>query len=101
MSRYWSVPRATAFGAGAALAAMLLWMLMQQWPREMVVPYVVALILTAACGLYILIATYADSVRNPRRGVRIRPIRGFDIAAGLVLAVPSIWALWPYLPALT
>jgi hypothetical protein len=70
------------------------------WPRVFVVPYVVALTVTAACGAYILLATWYDSYRNPRRGSRIRPIRGFDIVVGLLLAGLAGWALYPFLPAL-
>ncbi len=95
-----SVPRATGFGAAAGLAALLLWLGFASWPEVFVLPYVLALFLTALAGAYILLATLFDTMRNPRRGVRIRPIRGFDIAAGLVLLLPSLWALTPFLPAL-
>lgn len=95
-----SVPRATGLGAAAGAAALLLWMAMLSWPRAFVIPHVVALAITAACGAYVLLSTWYDSIHHPRRGVRIRPIRGFDVAAGLVLLVPAGWALAPYLPAL-
>lgn len=95
-----TVPRATALGTAAGLAALLLWIGLISWPQAFVVPHVAALFVTAACGAYILLATWYDTMRNPRRGVRIRPIRGFDIAAGLVLLLPALWALLPYLPAL-
>jgi hypothetical protein len=95
-----SVPRATAFGFGAGLAAALLWIAYTHWPRAFVLPYVTALMLTASCGLYILLATLFDTMRNPRRGVRIRPIRGFDTIVGLILAAPSLWGLSAFLPAL-
>lgn len=95
-----TVPRATALGFGAGLAAVVLWFAYSNWPRDFVLPYVTALILTALCGAYILLATLIDAMRNPRRGVRIRPIRGFDIIVGLILAGPAIWGLRPFLPAL-
>jgi hypothetical protein len=95
-----TVPRAIGFGVGAGAAALLLWVLHLNWPRIFVVPYVLALMATAACGIFILLVTWYDSYRNPRRGVRIRPIRGFDIVTGLLLAVPSLWGLYPFLPAL-
>lgn len=95
-----TVPRAIALGAGAGGAALLLWIAYSSAPGLFVLPYVAALALTAACGAYILLATWIDSYRNPRRGVRIRPIRGFDIAAGLLLAAPSLWALYPFLRGL-
>ena len=82
------------------MSALILWMAFAGWPRTFVLPYVAALFLTAMAGAYILLATWYDTMRNPRRGVRIRPIRGFDVAAGLVLLLPSTWALLPFLPAL-
>ena len=99
MTRYGFVPRVTAYGAGAALAALLLWFAFGQWPETFVIPYVIALVATAMCGLLILAATLADTVNNPRRGVRIRPIRGFDVVVGVLLAGPSLWALSPFLGA--
>lgn len=99
MTRFASVPRVTAYGAVAALAALLLWVLYGRWPETFVVPYVAALVATAACGLFVLFATVTDAVNNPRRGVRIRPIRGFDVAVGVLLAGPSLWALSPFLDA--
>jgi hypothetical protein len=99
MTRFASVPRVIAIGAGAALAALLMWIAFSRWPETFVIPYVLALLATAACGLFILLATIADSVNNPRRGVRIRPIRGFDVVVGLMLAGPSLWALSPFLRA--
>lgn len=99
MTRYGFVPRVTAYGAGAALAALLLWFAFGQWPETFVIPYVIALVATAMCGLLILAATLADTVNNPRRGVRIRPIRGFDVVVGVLLAGPSLWALSPFLSA--
>ena len=95
-----TVPRATGLGFGAGVAALLLWVAYSNWPREFVLPYVTALLVTAICGVYILLATWYDSFRNPRRGVRIRPIRGFDIVVGLILAGPAMWGLYPFLPAL-
>jgi hypothetical protein len=100
MTRFASVPRITAAGAVAALAALLMWVLYGRWPETFVLPYVLALLVTAACGLFILFATITDAVNNPRRGVRIRPIRGFDVAVGVLLAGPSLWALSPFFNAL-
>ena len=99
MTRFASVPRVTAAGAVAALAALLLWVLYGRWPETFVLPYVLALVATAGCGLFVLFATLTDSLNNPRRGVRIRPIRGFDVAVGLLLAGPSLWALSPFFDA--
>jgi hypothetical protein len=95
-----SVPRVTAAGAVAGAAAMLLWVAYSWWPRAFVIPYVLALAVTVTCGAYILLATWYDSYRNPRRGSRIRPIRGFDIVSGLLLAGLGGWAIHPFLPAI-
>lgn len=100
MIRALSVPRVTGVGAVAGAAALLLWVAYSWWPQAFVLPYVAALAVTAICGAYILLATWYDSYRNPRRGSRIRPIRGFDIAVGLLLAGLGGWALHPFLPAL-
>jgi hypothetical protein len=94
-----TVPRAIGFGASAGAAALLLWLASISMAGIFVLPYVAALAVTALCGAYILLATWYDSYRNPRRGVRIRPIRGFDIAAGLLLIGPALWALYPFLRA--
>jgi hypothetical protein len=95
-----SVPRITAAGAVAGGCAMLLWVAYSWWPRGFVIPYVAALAVTFFCGAYVLLATWYDSYRNPRRGARIRPIRGFDIVSGLLLAGLGGWAILPFLPAL-
>lgn len=95
-----TIPRVTGIGMAAGGIALLLWVLHLYWPLVFILPYVIALCVTAACGIYILLATIRDSYRNPRRGSRIKPIRGFDIAVGLLLAGPSIWGLHPYFPAL-
>ena len=92
-----TVSRAIGTGAVAGAAALLLWFGTWVLPHLLIFPYVAALLVTAACGLYVLLATASDSYRNPRRGVRIRPIRGFDIFAGLLLTGPAIWALYPFL----
>jgi hypothetical protein len=94
-----TLPRVTGAGAAFALLAILCWVGFQAEPRLFVIPYIVALALTAACGLYLLLATWHDSYRRPRRGSRIRPIRGFDIGAGLLLAGPALLALRPFLAA--
>jgi hypothetical protein len=95
-----SVPRVTAAGAVAGVGAMLLWVAYSLWPRAFVIPYVLALAVTVACGAYILLATWYDSYRNPRRGSRIRPIRGFDIVSGLLLVGLGGWAIHPFLPSI-
>jgi len=100
VTRRLTVPQVTGFGIGAGGTALLLWIAYTFAPSLFVLPYVGALCVTAMCGAYILLATVYDSYRNPRRGVRIKPIRGFDIFVGAVLAAPSLWGLYPFLPAL-
>ena len=95
-----SVPGATGTGAVAGAGALLLWIGYTFWPQTFVIPYVLALAITVICGAYVLLATWYDSYRNPRRGSRIRPIRGFDIASGLLLAGLGGWGIYPFLPAL-
>jgi len=91
-----SVPKAIAAGVVCGVVAVLCWAAFAIWPHVFVLPYVAALAATALCGFYVLLATLRDSYRNPRPGVRIRPIRGFDVVAGLLLAGPATWALWPF-----
>ena len=95
-----SVPGVTGAGAVAGATALLLWVGYTYWPQIFVIPYVLALAVTVVCGAYVLLATWYDSYRNPRRGSRIRPIRGFDIVAGVILAGLGGWGLYPFLPAL-
>ena len=95
-----SVPKAIGAGVACAAVALLLWLAFSFWPHIFILPYVAALVATALCGFYVLIATMRDSYRNPRRGVRIRPIRSFDIVAGVLLAGPATWALLPFFRAL-
>lgn len=93
------IPKAIGAGVASGAAAVVLWVAWSYWSTAFVLPYLVALAATAACGVYVLLVTWYDSYRHPRRGVRIRPIRGFDIVAGLLLAGPSLWALYPFLQA--
>ena len=95
-----SIPKAIGAGCACGAAAVLAWLCVAFWPHLFILPYVVALAATALCGAYILIATGYDLYRHPRRGARVRPIRGFDVAAGLVLTAPALLALYPFLPAL-
>ena len=100
MKRALSVPRVMGAGIVSGGIALLLWVAYSRWPEIFVIPYFLALAVTFACGAYILLATWYDSYRNPRRGARIKPIRGFDIVSGLILSLPAAWALYPFLPAI-
>lgn len=95
-----SPPKAAAAGIISGLAAILFYLLMMGMPRIFVLPHVAALALTGLCGAYILIATWYDSIHNPRRGSRIVPLRGFDIAAGVILLGLAGLGLYPFLSLL-
>ena len=47
----------------------------------------------------ILWITFID-MRARQRGVQVRPIRTFDVVAGLIIAAPSLYALWRVWPIL-
>lgn len=90
----WTIKRATGSGTVAAGAALLLLAIYSvfegaSFEKMAVVPLGLALAVTAFCGLSILVMTLID-VRNHRRGQRVRAVRTFDVAFGLLLAVPSI-----------
>lgn len=90
----WTIRRATGSGtiaAGAALLLLAIFAIFEGGSAEKiaVVPLGVALAVTAFCGLSILVMTLID-VRNHRRGQRVRAVRTFDVAFGLLLAMPSI-----------
>lgn len=84
----WNARRAAGPGFIAGCVAFFLWPAYASYPQIMFFPFVTALALTSFCGLSILALTAAD-FRNNRRGRRVRPIRGFDVGLGLMLAVPS------------
>ncbi|MDB5700637.1 MAG: hypothetical protein JWL66_836 [Sphingomonadales bacterium] len=90
----WTIKRATGSGAVAAGAALLLMAIYAMFEgggseKIAVLPLGLALAVTAFCGLSILVMTLID-VRNHRRGQRVRAVRTFDVAFGLLLAIPSI-----------
>ncbi|WP_217352692.1 hypothetical protein [Sphingomonas sp. ID1715] len=79
---------ATRVGLSAALAACVLWPIFsirQSWLRW---PFAVALTLTALSGLVILAVTVSDLL-TIRRSRHARPARAFDLALGVVLAIPA------------
>ncbi|WP_293882918.1 hypothetical protein [Sphingomonas sp.] len=90
----WTLKRATGTGTVAAGAALLLWAIHgvfggASFERLMVAPLALALAVAAFCGLSILVMTLID-VRNHRRGQRVRAVRTFDVAFGILLAAPSL-----------
>jgi hypothetical protein len=87
------VKRATGTGVLAGLAALLLGLFHPGFPGLLRFPYMIACIAAALCGLSILWITAVDRLRYGRRGVRLVPLRVFDIALASLLALPSLWAL--------
>lgn len=96
----WTVGRASGLGILAGLAAILLSFLYRAWPETLGPAYLTALAATALCGLSILLMTMRDTVRNPRRGSRVRPLRAFDVALGVALLGPATWTAWHLWPEL-
>ena len=87
--RGWTIQRATNLGIVCALVAILLAVVMRE---SLLYPYAAALAATALCGTSILWITAFD-MRSRGTSGRMRPIRGFDVAVGLALLVPSLYAL--------
>ena len=99
MLRGWTLQRATGAGIVAGLAALLTSMIIEAWPEGLLYPYVALLLVTALCGASVLWITATD-MRDRGTSGRMRPIRGFDVAVGVALLLPSLYALrlvWPEL----
>jgi hypothetical protein len=77
-------------GVVAGMSALLLRVLYAGWPELLRLPFLTACILAAFCGLSILWITAVDRYRRGRRGSRMVPLRTFDVALALLLAVPSL-----------
>jgi hypothetical protein len=87
--RGWTIQRATNAGIIFGLAAIVLAVVMSD---RLLYPYAAVLAATALCGVSILWITAFD-MRTRGTSGRMRPIRGFDLAIGLALLVPSLYAL--------
>lgn len=85
----WTIGRATGVGVTAGLAAIVLWPLYAVYQDRVLAPFVAALAVATLCGLSILWITLVDLVTH-RRGERVRPLRAFDLAVALLLALPSL-----------
>jgi hypothetical protein len=98
----WTIQRATVTGAVIGLAALLLSVLVGDWPGPILYCYALLLAATALCGASVLWITWQDVRRRGPggRGDRLRPIRAFDLAAGGFLLAASLYALWLARPAL-
>ncbi|MBA3896254.1 MAG: hypothetical protein H0X36_03775 [Sphingomonadaceae bacterium] len=88
----WTLRRATGTGIFAACAALLLWPVYAAISRTAEIPFEIALFVTAISGLSMLVITLADLLTTDR-GSRLRPVRAFDIALGLILAALPAMAL--------
>jgi hypothetical protein len=90
--RGWTIQRATGVGVLCGLAALLVAGLFSLSRDGLLYPYAGLLASTAFCGASILWITAFDMKSRGTSG-RMRPIRGFDVAVGLALVAPSIYAL--------
>jgi hypothetical protein len=97
--RGWTIQRATGIGVVCGFIAILIAGLFSTTRGGLLYPYAALLAVTALCGFSILWITVFDMKSRGTSG-RMRPIRGFDVAVGLALLVPSVYALsliWPEL----
>ena len=97
--RGWTISRATGIGVLTGIAAILIAGLFSLRRDGLLYPYAGLLAATALCGASILWITAFD-MRTRGTSGRMRPIRGFDLAVGLALLAPSLYALslvWPEL----
>ena len=92
MLKTWTAQRLAVAGIAAGLCALLLSAILGSLPAGALYFYSGLLGLTIACGVSILWITIVD-IRTRGRGGRMRPIRAFDVAAGLLLIVPASYAL--------
>lgn len=79
-------------GIATGLSALLISTLVGSLPEGTLFLYAGLLAFTILCGISILWLTAKD-IRTRGRGGRMRPIRAFDIAAGLLLILPATYAL--------
>jgi hypothetical protein len=87
------VKRATGLGAVAGFAALLAGLFYNSWPNLLRLPFLALCAVAAFCGLSILWITAVDRLRYGRRGDRLIPLRIFDLAFAMMIAVPSLWAI--------
>lgn len=88
----WTIGRASIAGLVIGLLAVL--MVAFRDPRDGgLYLYAALLALTAFCGASVLWITAFDMKERGTSG-RMRPVRGFDIAIGLALLAPSLYAFW-------
>lgn len=88
----WTAQRLTVAGIATGLCALLISAMLGSLPEGSLYLYAGLLGLTILCGVSILLITVRD-IRTRGRGARMRPIRAFDMAAGLLLILPAGYAL--------
>jgi hypothetical protein len=93
-ARWWTIPRAAGVGIVAGIGAILLGGLFEYPSDAMLAGYLILVAVTALCGASMLWITLLDMRERGTSG-RILPIRGFDVALGLALLLPSLYALRP------
>jgi hypothetical protein len=99
LSRWWTIQRATGLGTVTGIAAILIAGLAGTPGYTLLHVYAGLLVVTALCGASILWITAFD-MRSRGTSGRMRPIRAFDGAVGLVLLLPPLYALSQVWPAL-
>jgi hypothetical protein len=90
--RGWTIQRATGIGVMTGFAAILIAGLFNPRSETLLYVYAALLAVTALCGASVLWITAFD-MRDRGTSGRMRPIRGFDVAVGLALLAPSLYAL--------
>jgi hypothetical protein len=89
----WTVQRATGAGAIAGIVGLAMLLFYPALPA-LNRPFILVCAIAAFCGLSILWITVVDRYRRGRRrGIRMAPLRAFDICFGLLLALPSLWMI--------
>lgn len=88
----WTISRASVLGITAGVIALI--MAGVRDPRDGgLYPYAVLIAITAFCGASILWITAFD-MRERGTSDLIKPVRVFDIAIGLCLLLPALYAFW-------
>ena len=87
MDRLWTLRRVNGAGAVAGLAAFLLWPFVGLYGLVMLSLFTLVAAVAVLCGFALLFITLRDMATRPRRGSRIRPMRGFDAALATLLLV--------------
>ena len=96
LGELWSLRDATRLGPIAGAAALLLWPAYAAWQEPVRLVFILALAVTALCGMSIILISATDFL-TVARGRKVLPARLFDLALGIMLALPSTAALADFL----